>query len=111
MVQLLTWGTGKEYDCSSIRGVSQGDWQYCFYPVSEEKNVRYVEADYFNTGTEWMVWKGEEDDDSDSVGFYGYEWQDEKVKKEIAEAFDGEAENVTLFVYDGYTTTPKYKVV
>lgn len=111
IAQVLTWVTGKKYDYEIITGVVQGDWQYCFYPSEEEKNIRYVEADYFNTGTEWHVWLEEEDKDIESTSFYGYEWQDEEIKKEIARAFEGKAEDVTLYIYDGYTTTPKYREV
>lgn len=39
---------------------------------------------------------------------YTHEWNNEKIKIEIAEAFDAAPEDVVLLKFDGYVRTPCY---
>ena len=51
---VLTIITGKKYDCKTICGCSQSEWQYIVYPKERENDIPYIEAVYFGTGTEYL---------------------------------------------------------
>lgn len=49
--------TGEEWAETTLRGSSQSDWQTCIYRKAgvNEDTLKWLEAAYFNTGTEWTV--------------------------------------------------------
>ena len=95
--------TGKKYDYTTLRGYSQGEWIDIFYPVEEwDKQALYnLEADYFNTGTEWIIHDEETDpetpEDISGYSVYCYGWNTDNIKEEIKEITG--AEEVVLYEY------------
>ena len=66
----------------------------------------YFEIEYFNTGKEWRL----EDEEGDDFGnVYTHEWKDDERKREIAENIGVDPGEVTLYLFDGWTKTAKYK--
>ncbi len=101
--------TGIKYKRHTIRGCCQGEWQNLYAPANcDSGTIQCIETEYFNLGTEWYVWT-EEDGESEGFTVYWYGDHINTIKWEIAEAAcypDGE---VTLYCFDGYTQTAKYK--
>jgi hypothetical protein len=100
--------TGKRYDVRTIRGCCQGDWQNVYYPVDEytPAALDILEADYFNTGTEWIVTV-----DGCDVGVYTYSWKDDDTRAEIAAAVGADPGDVILYTFAGWSKTPEYMEV
>ena len=111
--------TGKEYEYITIRGCSQGDWQEILFPVEEyDRNaLAILEADYFNTGTEWIIDDGEFDPENDSplningYSVYCYGWNVDQIRQEIADAAGVDPGAVILYEYAGSYSMPKYNKV
>lgn len=57
IIKALQLLTGKAWKAFTIRGCCQSDWQSGFCPVSEwsREALEAFEAEYFNTGTEWII--------------------------------------------------------
>ena len=116
---VLSIVTGETWDYKQICGCCQGDWNNIFYPVDKWsiEALNAFEIEYFNTGTEWIVDDGEFDPESDSplningCSIYCTEWDDEGIKREIADAFGGSPEDVILYAFDGWSRTPQYREV
>ena len=94
---------GKRYGHTTIRGCCQRDWNYVFYPVDEwsQKDLENFEAEYFNTGSEWMVHDedGEPENAEDISGWtvYCHDWHEEGIRKEIADAAMCKPEDVIMY--------------
>lgn len=127
LCNILSLVAGKEFDWKQITGSCQSDWQYIYYPAEKynEKALDALEAEYFNEGTEWMLFEepveieegGEEkaadlaeDEGSFSFSVYCISWNDEEKRKEIADAIGCDPEEVLLFEFDHYKKTPIYKL-
>lgn len=117
LCRVLSIVTGKEWDYKTIRGSSQSDWNEVYYPVKEWSKMALdvFEIEYFNEGTEWIVHEGtntpKSPEDIEGYSIYCTSWNDEGIKKEIAESEGESPENVVLYVFDGYIRTPRYKEV
>ena len=103
--------TGKTHDVATIRGCCQGDWQEIFYPVAEYGDaLDIIAADYFNTGTEWIIHDGDDDpesaEDITGYGMYCYSWD---AAKEIAAEHGADESDIVLYEWAGYSRTPIYK--
>jgi hypothetical protein len=109
--------TGRAWDWRTLRGCVQGDWQYCIYPADEwdAASLERLEAEYFNTGTEWIVHNDQDAPDSpediDGFSVYCTGWNDDQIRKEIADAAGGRPEDVTLYQFTGYTRRAEYEEV
>lgn len=97
--------TGKRYDVRTIRGDSQSDWQNVYFPVDDyTRDALYIlEADYFNTGSEWIV--------NDDFSVYAYSWNSDGIRAEIADAAGSDPADVILYTFDGWQKTPVYTEV
>lgn len=115
--QALELITGKEHDTATIRGCCQSDWQEIIYPVTEYSRecIETLEADYFNTGTEWIVHDEENDPEEpgeiSGYSIYCYGWNNEQIRAEIAAAANAAPEDVVLYEYAGSYSIPKYNLV
>ena len=100
--------TGKRYDVRTIRGCCQGDWQNVYFPVDDytPAALDILEADYFNTGSEWIV-----DPDGESVSVYAYSWNIDGIRAELADAISEEPENIVLQAFTGWSKTAVYAEV
>lgn len=106
--------TGKIYKHTGLRGCCQGDYVEAYYPVKENirKYLDYVEAWFFGTGTEILVYDGDltpesADDIEDGWTFYTASWNTEDIKKEIRSR-SGASEDVKVVLYK-YTNTRTIK--
>jgi hypothetical protein len=96
--------TRQAFNCSTIRGSVQGEWQYIIYPREYSREwLRAFEAEYFNTGTEWSIKEG---DGGDEYFVYCTTYD---PRAEIAQITNTTPENVILYEFDGWEKTPKYK--
>lgn len=107
---VLTAMTGKKYEKRTLCGSCQSDWADMYYPIDDwdEERLKKFEADYWNTGTGFSV-ESPNDDDPRYVYCYGY--NEETIRKEIAEAVKANPADVGLHVISGYVTTALYTAV
>ena len=110
IAESLSIVTGQKWEYREISGSCQSEWNYIYYRPKEwtEKALEYFEVEYFNTGDEWRI-EDEEGDDFGSV--YTHEWNDDEQKREIAENIGVDPGDVTLYLFDGWTKTAKYKEI
>lgn len=108
IAEALSIVTGQKWEYRQISGCCQSDWNYIYYRPEEwtEKALKYFEIEYFNTGDEWRI-EGEEGDDLWNI--YTHEWNDDGKKREIAENIGVDTGDVTLYLFDGWTKTAKYR--
>lgn len=122
LCSVLTIMTGKKWDWKTIRGSVQSEWNEIYYPIDEwtREALERFECEYSNTGTEWIVhdWIIHEDVEApeqpeDIVGHpvYCVSWNDEGIKKEIAEVEGVSPDEVVLYAFDGYDRVARYKEV
>ena len=108
IAEALSIVTGQKWEYRQISGCCQSDWNYIYYKADEwtAKALEYFETEYFNTGDEWRI----EDEEGDDMGSaYTHEWTDDEKKREIAEQIGVDPGEVTLYLFDGWTKTAKYK--
>ena len=115
---LMSLVEGKHWKSRTICGTCQSDWNEIAYPVDEwtDEALSVFECEYWNTGDEWEVFEIDADElekiDLEDVTrdeleeacemsccTYTHEWDDEKIKIEIAEAFDAAPEDVVLLKF------------
>lgn len=109
--KILTCMTGKKYVETTIHGSSQSEWARLIHPADwTDDMVERFEAEYFNTGEEWMLYPADDPDDVVSVYTTGY--NEDLVKKEISEDYlDGvKPEEIELQIFTGYERIPQYRV-
>lgn len=109
--------TGHKWDCSIIRGCCQSDWQGVFYDTTlyDRKGLAWFEAEYFNTGTEWLIHDEKEEPDCpeniNGYAIYCYEWREDDIRAEIAREAGCEPKDVVMYEFNGYSCFPKYREV
>lgn len=103
--------TGKQYDFQCIRGCCQSDWNYVYYVHDEWTDIEIDKfcTEYFNTGTEWMIY--EEEDVDSPVYYYTHYWDVDLSRDELAEMIGCKPEEIQMFEFAGYVKTPKYTEV
>lgn len=114
MCALLSIVTGKEWKYKTLHGCCQSDWVYAFYPADAwtPETLEAFEAEYFNTGTEWIIHEGgDAPENPDEIEGYSMYCHTYNPRSEIAAIHNTEPENVTLYEFSGYTRTACYKVV
>ena len=70
---------------------------------------------YFNTGSEWII----HDEDNTPEGpedingycVYCTAWNEEGIKRELAEAAEVKPEEIIMYAFEGYTHNAIYKAV
>lgn len=102
--------TGCKWDWCDLHGSCQGEWMECFY-IEDQWSREYLEvleAEYFNTGTEWHI-----TEDGDDIGYYQYctGWNDDMIRNEIAETTGANASTIVLLKFTGWTRTASYEEV
>lgn len=103
--------TGKQWYWFTIRGCMQREWQ-CGYAseIITRKDIDYIEMCYFNTGSEYIVYENKEDFDSECNGC-SYYVDSYNSKSILCELLGCEEDELEMYDFDGYTKTPKYKLV
>lgn len=115
---LLNLLTGYTWEKHTIRGSSQSDWADVITraDVFTPEVLAEFEAEYFNTGTEWIIHDGETapegPEDIDGFSTYCTEWDDEKTRQHIRNAYGASPDDeVILYKWAGYTQIPRYEKV
>lgn len=105
---LSVW-TGSKWEYKCIKGSAQSDWQYVYYRADlwTDKELEYFETEYFNTGEEWRVI----DEEGEEVYYYTHEWSDIYKTRELAKNIGCNVQDLTLYAFDGWERTPRYKEV
>lgn len=108
--------TGKTWGYTTLHGCCQGDWQniiYCADNWSRE-TLREFEMEYFNMGSEWLIHDGTEAPETpeDIEGFTVYcaTYDEDEIRRIIADAAGGNPEDVVMYAYDGDIVTAKYRI-
>ena len=107
----------KAYRCSILRGICQSDWQYIVFSPDDypsENAIREMEAEYFNTGSEWHVELIEDEQLLDSFNFYSEKYLD--TKEEILDAVRKQIGNIANATYKisvctGHRTEPVFETL
>lgn len=116
ILEIMEMRDGIKYEAGTIRGCCQGDWQNIIYPAKYGPEwLNQFEAEYFNTGTEWIIHDGETEpdgpEDIDGYSCYCYTWSPEALQREIANIAGCPDADVVLYEYAGNIITPKYREV
>lgn len=117
VIEGLNLITGGDWKYITIRGCGQSDWNYCYFDSKKwsDDALDALEVEYFNTGSEWIIHDGDEDpetpEDIDGYSVYCTDWGNDGIRRQIAEAHGGNAEDVILYKFDGYTRSVIYKEV
>ena len=117
LCDVLTIVTGEPWDFRTIRGCCQGDWNTVFYPVNKwsREALSAFETEYFNTGSEWIVHDEdstpESPEDVSGYGLYCHGWDEDDIRKEIAESYGGSPEDVVLWKWTGKRYYDVYEAV
>lgn len=107
LCKILTVITGSEWDWRTIRGSVQREWNIFYYntKVWSEEDIRRLEIEYFNLGTEYECSYSEDMKDSEWIYCHGSSWDEDK--QEILDYF--KADDATLLednyddgTYEGY---------
>ena len=114
---VLSIVTGQAWERGIIRGCCQSDWQEIFYPAAEwsKEAITTFESEYFNTGSEWII--HDEDTEPESpeeisgYSVYCASWNEDQIRKELADASGEAPENITMYAFAGWARTAKYKEV
>lgn len=103
--------TGKKWDRTTIRGYSQGEWQDVYFPVGKysPEDLRTLEIEYFNLGSEWEII--DENDPDESYCMYCYSDTPEAIRAEIANNEGVPPEAVTLYQFTGWSRTASHREV
>ena len=105
MCDALELMTGLKWREISLRGCSQSDWQKGYASENlSDKDVRYVEMCYYNTGEEFIVYESKEDFENEDNGCSYY-------VEDINDLRDRLQAEVHIYVFDGYVKVPQYKEV
>lgn len=109
IAEALSIATGQKWEYKCISGCCQSDWNYIYYRTDmwTDKALEYFETEYYNTGEEWRV----VDEGGEECYYYTHEWSDCEKTRELASLVGCSVQNLTLYAFDGWERTPKYKEV
>lgn len=109
--------TGKKYHYKQISGCCQGEWQIVYYPADEwdDDSLAMIEAQYFNTGEEWIVSEELLDEntspeDIEGVSYYTIGWNDEQTRQELGNAMGCKPEDIIMYRSERITVTSHVRV-
>ena len=104
-LEILSLVKGERYIKWCIRGCTQSDWQYIYFPADKysDEDIKIFEVEYFNTGTEWTIHDEEtppeNPDDICGYSIYCHGWNNEQIKQEIADAAGGDPADVVFYEF------------
>lgn len=93
----------KKYNVDCMKGYSQGDWQYIYYPENKKDAINYIESVYWNTGSEIMIHEEENipsnANEINGFCFYTSSYKVEDIKEDIKRecGFCGSIDNIIFF--------------
>ncbi len=100
--------TGEKWSYTELCGTCQSDWNGCYYlsDIWTSEQLKALEMEYFNTGTEWKII---DEDGENWWRTYTHHWSNDENRVEIANVFCVDPCNVKLYLFDGWTKTAEYK--
>lgn len=106
---------GESYKRVEIHGCSQSEWQGVYCPESwTREQVHALAAEYFNTGTEWLVAEDTSEDgltspdDTDTVSYYDTNNDNDTFRAMLAQEYGLESAQVVLYAFAGYSRKVRY---
>lgn len=105
---ILTLLTGRCWEWKTIKGSCQGDWQIMYYDSSwTPEIIDRFEIAYFNMGKEFQIVEA----DGEEIGtIYCYEWNDEKIAREIRDGAEiTENDTLKILWFDGWKRVAQYR--
>lgn len=98
-LEVLELLTGLEFECATIRGFLQCEWNCVYYPVSVygKDFIRKFENMYFNMGAEWLI---ESEYGSPDWRAYTLSTDVEEARKELAEMLECDVEDLELIPWE-----------
>ena len=105
LTRFLSKATHKKYACAILRGYSQSDWNYCFYPEAEfDQNwINEIEAYYFGKYNQYA-------DTSEEGSIYTVT-DYEEAKQSLAAQTGYNANDIVIKQIVGSRSTPIYEEV
>lgn len=106
--EILSLITSNKYNKKAIRGYCQGDYAEIVYPATiENETIDYIEACYFGTGTQYIIYEEETDDilsveqlanNCENVYFdYTALWNATLYKQNLAQRYNLPLENIIVY--------------
>lgn len=103
--EILTLMTSERYSAATLRGVCQSDWIEIIYPEKIVDSLPYIEACFFGTGDEYMLFELDDEEITadelvervpDSWDYVEY-MTAEKYKKRVADLYGVDVGKIKLF--------------
>lgn len=97
---MLSIYTGEKWECATIRGCSQSEWQTVYYSTEkyDKEDIEIFQVGYFNTGTQWIIHDKDNTpqcaEDINGYNIYCYSYD---PRKEIAKECGVNPEDVILY--------------
>lgn len=114
LCKMLEIVTGKKWDYRTLSGCCQSDWIEAFFPADAwpGSSLDRFEAEYFNTGTEWIIHDSEEKPETpDKIEGESFYCTTYDPRAEIAEECGVKPEEVQLYEFDGWTRSANWRAV
>lgn len=110
--EILRLWRGQEWEKRTICGSAQSEWNTIYYKKSEwsKESLERIEAEYFNTGDEWLVRFSDQEEDDCEYSQYTTAWNDDGIKKEIADDAGVLPEEVQLEKFSGWARSATYEI-
>jgi hypothetical protein len=108
--ELLEIVSGEYWGVCEIHGCCQGEWQTVIYrrDLWDYESLHTIESEYFNTGTEWLVYaEGEDYADGD---FYTAAYDVDFIRLLIARDFGIDPADIDMHVFDGLDVEERYTI-
>ena len=98
--------SGREWENREIYGSVQDEWQVVYYPADSwgKESIEWFETAYWNMGSEWIV-----EDNDDRISLYSCEWNEEKMKSDLAEQYGVTVDECEFYKFDGWKREPEYR--
>lgn len=113
IASVMSLVSGKPYHVHTIHGTCQSDWNYVICPdemtVGNHSILQAIESEYFNTGSEWMVYESEDACEAECDGISIYVLDMQNPREVIAVYYGVMPVDVEAYAFDQYEKIPKYK--
>lgn len=98
--------SGRKWESKEIIGSMPSEWVIIYYPADmwNKEGLEWFEIAYWNMGSEWIA-----NDEDDRISLYSCEWNEDKMKRDLADQYGVSVEECEFYKFDGYKMEPKYK--
>ena len=113
IASIMSLVSGNPYHMHAIHGCCQSDWNYVICPdemtVGSPSGLQAIESEYFNTGSEWMVYESEDTCEADDFGASIYVLDMQNPREVVATCYGVMPTDVEMYAFDRYEKIPKYR--